>query len=166
MTAAFPPSDDNAQRVRYLEDFVVGERWISAPTPVSAEEIIAFARANDPQPMHTDPEWAATGPFKGLIASGWQIAALSMRVFVQSGGYGRTPVVGMGIDELRWRKPVRAGDVLTVEREVTAVERSQSRPDQGTIRTQVTVRNQDGDAVMTLSTLGRVPARPDGGAAS
>jgi acyl dehydratase len=86
---------------RYFEDFRVGEVWQSAPVTVSTEEIIAFGLANDPQPMHTDPEQAARGPFGMLVASGWQIASLSMRVFVQSGGYGNTPVVGMGIDELR-----------------------------------------------------------------
>ncbi len=145
---------------RYLEDFQVGERWVSNPTTVTEEEIVAYGLANDPQRMHTDPEWAKTGPFGGLVASGWQIAALSMRVFVQSGGYGKTPVIGMGIDELRWRKPVRAGDVLTVEREVAEVTRSESQPDRGMIRTQVSVRNQTGDVVMTLQTLGRVPARP------
>ncbi len=122
--------------------------------------MVAYGLANDPQPMHTDPELAKNGPFGGLIASGWQIAALSMRVFVQSGGYGKTPVIGMGIDQLRWRKPVRPGDVLTVEREVVEILRSESQPDRGTIQTQVSVRNQAGEIVMTLLTLGRVPARP------
>ena len=96
-----------SETARYLEDFQVGERWVSAPTPITEAEIVAYGLANDPQPIHTDPEWAKTGPFGGLIASGWQIAALSMRLFVQSGGYGKTPVIGMGIDELRWRKPYR-----------------------------------------------------------
>ena len=138
----------------------MGERWVSVPTLVTEGEIVAYGKANDPQKMHTDPEWAKTGPFGGLVASGWQIAALSMRVFVQSGGYGKTPVIGMGIDQLRWRKPVRANDTLTVEREVIEVLRSDSQPDRGTIRTQVSVRNQGGEVVMTLQTLGRVPARP------
>ncbi len=145
---------------RYLEDFQVGERWVSSPTTITEEEMVAYGLANDPQPMHTNPELAKSGPFGGLIASGWQIAALSMRVFVQSGGYGKTPVIGMGIDELRWRKPVRPGDVLTVEREVVEIIRSESQPDRGTIRTQVSVRNQLGEVVMTLLTLGRVPVRP------
>ncbi|MES2398591.1 MAG: MaoC family dehydratase [Pseudomonadota bacterium] len=145
---------------RYLEDFQVGERWVSSPTTLTEEEMVAYGIANDPQPMHTNPELAKSGPFGGLIASGWQIAALSMRVFVQSGGYGKTPVIGMGIDELRWRKPVRPGDVLTVEREVVEIIRSKSQPDRGIIRTQVSVRNQLGEVVMTLLTLGRVPVRP------
>jgi acyl dehydratase len=151
---------------RHFEDFRVGETWTSAPVLLTAEEIIAFGQANDPQPMHTDPERAAAGPFGGLVASGWQIAALSMRVFVQSGGYGATPVVGLGIGELRWVKPVRAGDVLTVVREIVEVRRSASNPRFGILRTRVTVKNQTGDAVMTLVTNGRVPARGDAGEAA
>lgn len=145
---------------RYFEDFRLGEAWESPPTPVPAEEIVAFGRAFDPQPMHTDAGRAAAGPFGSLVASGWHIAALSMRVFVQAGGYGATPMVGLGIDELRWRAPVRAGDTLTVRREVIELRRSESNPGQGIVRTRVTVRNQDGTVVMTLVSAGRVPAHP------
>ncbi|MDH2238482.1 MaoC family dehydratase [Pigmentiphaga sp. GD03639] len=160
-TVATPasPSAANGGEARCFEDFQVGERWTSEPTVITEEEIIAFARANDPQPMHLDPEAARAGPFGTLIASGWQIAALSMRVFLQAGGYGKTPMVGMGLDELRWTRPVKAGDTLVVEREVIETVRSKSRPGMGMIRTRVTVRNQDGDAVMSLVSLGRVPAR-------
>jgi len=160
-TVATPasPSAANGGETRCFEDFQVGERWTSEPTVITEEEIIAFARANDPQPMHLDPEAARAGPFGTLIASGWQIAALSMRVFLQAGGYGKTPMVGMGLDELRWTRPVKAGDTLVVEREVIETVRSKSRPGMGMIRTRVTVRNQDGDAVMSLVSLGRVPAR-------
>lgn len=152
-------SAENDIPSRYLEDFQVGERWTSAPTVISEAEIIAFGLANDPQPMHTDPEAARSGPFGGLVASGWQIAALSMRLFVQAGGYGKTPVVGMGIDELRWRKAVRPGDTLTVERELVDIARAESG-DKGTLHTRVSVRNQFNEIVMSLRTLGRVPARP------
>ena len=99
---------------RFFEDFQLGESWESPPTPVSADEIVAYARDFDPQPMHTDAARAASGPFKTLVASGWHIASLAMREFVRAGGYGETPMVGLGIDELRWQAPVRAGDVLTV----------------------------------------------------
>ena len=145
---------------RYLEGFKVGERWVSPPTVITEAEIVAYALANDPQPMHMDPVAAMNGPFGGLVASGWQIAALSMRLFIQSGGYGKTPVVGMGIEELRWKKPVRPGDTLTVEREVVEVIRSDKQRDRGTIKTRVDVRNQSDEVVMTLYTLGRVPSRP------
>jgi len=147
---------------RYFEDFEIGETWQSKAVTLSEADIIAYARVYDPQPMHTDPEAATQGPFGTVIASGWQVAALSMRLFVESGGYGDTPVVGMGIDALRWRRPVRPGDRLQVTREVIATERSEKRPDRGMIRTQVSVANQDGETVMTLVSLGQVPARPAG----
>ncbi|MBL0419916.1 MaoC family dehydratase [Ramlibacter sp. AW1] len=144
---------------RFFEDFTIGETWVSPPTQVTAEEIVAFARDFDPQPMHTDAQQAARGPFKALVASGWHIAALAMRVFVQSGGYGSTPMVGLGIDELRWRAPVRAGDTLTVRREVFELRASQTSPSHGIVRTRVSVINQDGAVVMTLISAGRVPTR-------
>ena len=151
------------KKTRYLEDFRVGERWQSRPVSLSEDEILAFGRANDPQPMHVDPAHGAAGPFGSIIASGWQVAILSMRVFIEAGGYGDTPMLGMGIDELRWLKPVRPGDVLTVEREVVEVRRSESRPDRGTVRTRVVVRNEAGEPVLSLYSIGRIPARLAGG---
>jgi acyl dehydratase len=151
------------KKTRYLEDFRVGERWQSRPVSLSEDEILAFGRANDPQPMHVDPAHGAAGPFGSIIASGWQVAILSMRVFIEAGGYGDTPMLGMGIDELRWLKPVRSGDVLTVEREVVEVRRSESRPDRGTVRTRVVVRNEAGEPVLSLYSIGRIPARLAGG---
>lgn len=143
---------------RYFEDFAIGEIWTSREIVLTEADIIAFAQVNDPQPMHTDPAAAASGRFGGLIASGWQVAALSMRLFIEAGAYGDTPVVGMGVDELRWKKPVRPGDRLHVLREVVDVRAG--RPGYGIIRTKVSVINQDGDAVMTLISMGQVPARP------
>ncbi len=148
---------------RYFEDFTIGETWTSRSVTLTEDDIIRYARENDPQPIHVDPEAAAQGRFGTVIASGWQIAALSMRLFIEAGGYGDTPVVGLGIDELRWRRPVRPGDTLTVTREVIAAERSHSRPEFGIIRTRVTVTNQKDEVVMTLVTLGQVPARPESG---
>ena len=125
---------------RYFEDFSVGEAWTSKSVVMTEEDIIRYAREYDPQPIHTDPQKAAEGRFGSVIASGWQIAALSMRLFVESGGYGETPMVGLGIDELRWRRPVK--------------------PEFGIIRTQVTVINQNDETVMSLISLGQVPSRP------
>lgn len=144
---------------RFFEDFQLGEAWESPPTTVFADEIVAFGRQFDPQPMHIDVEGAVAGPFGALVASGWHIAAISMREFVKAGGYGDTPVVGLGIDELRWRAPVRAGDTLVVRREVAELRRSDSNPMQGIVRTRVTVRKEDGTVVMSLVSAGRVPAR-------
>ncbi len=145
---------------RYFDDFWLGDTWTSLPTTVSEEEIMAFGRNYDPQPMHTDPTSAVHGPFGGLVASGWHIAAISVRVFVEAGGYGKTPVVGLGIDELRWQRVVKAGDTLVFTREVAELRRSASNPGHGIVRTRVTVRNQRGESVMTLFTAGRVPVKP------
>nr|WP_246573296.1 MaoC family dehydratase [Chelatococcus asaccharovorans] len=161
VTRPFIPGQrrDNSVR-RYFEDFAIGETWASEPFTLSQDAIIGYARDYDPQPIHIDPEKAADGPFGSVIASGWQIAALSMRVFVEAGGYGETPVVGMGIDELRWRRPVRPGDRLRVVRTVVETDRSKTRPGFGVVRTQVSVTNQDDEVVMTMVSLGRVPRRP------
>lgn len=144
---------------RYLEDFREGEVWRSGSVVIGEDEMIAYARANDPQPIHVDPEAARNGPFAGIIASGWQIAALSMRLFVEAGGHGDTPIVGLGIDELRWKQVVRPGDALRTTREIVEVRRSASRPDRGVIRTRVTVLNQRDETVMTYYALGQVRAR-------
>jgi acyl dehydratase len=128
---------------------------------VTEDEIVTFARAYDPQPMHTDPRKAAESRFGGVIASGWHVVSLSMRAFIEGGGHRGTPAVGLGIDELRWRRPVRPGDVLTVTREVVGAERSKSRPQVGTLRTKVIVTNQEGEVVLTMVSLGQVPSRPE-----
>lgn len=149
-------------KTRLFEDFEVGETWTSREELMTKESIIAFGKANDPQPIHIDPEAAAEGRFGTIIASGWQIAALSLRLFVESGGYGKTPNVGLGVDELRWVQVVRPGDTLHVVRELLEKRRSKSRPDRGILRTKVSVRNQDGKDVMTLVSMGQVPARTTG----
>ena len=144
---------------RLFEDFQLNETWESPPTAVTADEIVAFGRDFDPQPMHTDAVQAAEGPFKGLIASGWHVAAISWREFHRAGGHGSTPVVGLGVDDLRWHRPVRAGDVITVHREVIELRRSSSAPTHGIVRTRVSVRNQNGETAMTLLTASRIPCR-------
>lgn len=144
---------------KYLEDFREGETWHSRSIVVSETDVVAFAKAYDPQPIHMDADAAANGPFGGVIASGWQIAALSMKLFVEAGGHGGAPIVGIGIDELRWRQVVRPGDTLRTVREIVEVRRSTSKPDRGVIRTRVTVLNQRDEVVMTYYALGQVRAR-------
>lgn len=147
---------------RLLEDFQVGETWTSRWETITEEAIVAFGKANDPQPIHTDPAAAATGRFGTVIASGWQIAALSLRLFVEAGGYGDTPMVGLGIDELRWKQIVRPGDTLQVHRTVIEVRRSATRPDRGSVKSRVEVKNQNGEVVLSMIALGQVPARTSG----
>lgn len=149
---------------RTWSDLVLGEVWTSPPFAVGADEIVAFAGAYDPQAQHTDPEAAASGRFGTLIASGWHVAALAMRAFIGAKPFGDTPVVGMGVDELRWLQPVKPGDTLTVSREVTMLRRSESKPDRGIVRSKVTVANQDGAVAMTLFVTTQMPVSRPGAA--
>jgi acyl dehydratase len=144
---------------KYLEDFREGDIWQSGSIVIGEDEMITYARVNDPQPIHVDREAARNGPFGGIIASGWQIAALSMRLFVEAGGHGDAPIVGIGIDELRWKQVVRPGDTLRTVREIVELRRSASRPDRGVIRTRVTVLNQREETVMSYYALGQVRSR-------
>src|SRR5690348_9845496 len=108
---------------KYLEDFREGEIWRSGSIIVGEEEMIAYAKLYDPQPIHVDPIAAKSGPFGGIIASGWQVAAVSMRLFIEGGGHGDAPIVGLGVDDLRWKQAVRPGDTLHATREVVEVRR-------------------------------------------
>ena len=142
---------------KFLEDVAVGDVRTAGPVEITQEAIIAFAKDYDPQPFHIDP--TAHSPFGGLIASGWHIAVLAMRQYVDQRPFGRTPVLGMGVDELRWLHPVRPGDKLDFRWEVIEVRRSASKPDRGQVRAQTTVTNQAGVKVMVYTSLAQVPAR-------
>jgi acyl dehydratase len=148
---------------RYIEDLCVGEAWTSGPVHIRAEDIIEFGRRYDPQPMHTDIEAAARGPFGGLVASGWQIAALAMRLSVEARVFGNTPIIGAGVDQLRWVKPVRAGDTVTMTREITEVDLPTKPRSRGTVHSRMVVRNQGGEEVLTMMVSSRVPQRPVAG---
>jgi acyl dehydratase len=145
---------------RFLEDVAEGEVSVDGPVEITEEEIVNFGKAYDPQPFHTDAAAAAEGPFGSLIASGWHLAALVMRQIVEAAPYGSTPILGMGLDELRWLHPVRPGDTLRIRREIVGVKRSASKPDRGVIKTRIEVTNQAGATVMTMTTLTQMPARP------
>jgi acyl dehydratase len=147
---------------RYFEDLSLGETWTSRELILTEEDILEFSRRYDPQPMHVDPAAAAKGPHGTVIASGWHIAALTLKLFVEAGGYGDTPVLGLGNDELRWHKVVRPGDRLTVKREVVELRRSRSNPRNGVVRTRIAVVNQAGETVLSMLATGMIAARSDG----
>jgi acyl dehydratase len=143
----------------FLNDIHLGMAWTGQPITVTAEAIIAFAREFDPQPMHLDPAAATSGPFGGLIASGWHVASLVMRQIVGARPFGAAPILGLGVDELHWLRPVRPGDVLQAHGEVIEVKPSKSKPDRGVVRSAVTCRNQDGDIVLSFHTTTQLPVR-------
>jgi acyl dehydratase len=147
---------------RYLEDYAAGQKFGSSRITVDAAQIKAFAAEFDPQPFHLDETAAENTVFRGLAASGWHTAALTMRVLVEGELRPMGGIIGMGFEEFRWSKPVRPGDELRVESEVLEVRPSKSRPDQGLIKVRTTTLNQLGETVqVSVGTL-LVPRRPAG----
>ncbi|MGZ5121075.1 MAG: MaoC family dehydratase [Burkholderiales bacterium] len=145
---------------RYLEDFHVGQIFGSGTLRVDAESIKRFAAEFDPQPFHMDEDKARDSMFRGLAASGWHTAALTMRLLVSSEAKPAGGLIGAGVEALRWPRPVRPGDVLRVESEVMEVRPSNSRPEQGLIKLQTTTLNQNGEPVQIFVANLLVPRRP------
>jgi len=135
---------------KYLEDLHVGDRFGSDALEVTAESIIAFARDFDPQPFHLDAAAAKESVFKELVASGWHTAAMSMKLFVTGSLRLAGGSVGLGVDELRWPRPVKPGDTLRLETEILDVRPSQSKPDRGVIRIRNVTTNQHDQVVQTF----------------
>ena len=138
---------------RYFEDYIAGTVHEFGSIAVDEAEIIAFARRYDPQPFHVDPQAAQRTVFGGLIASGWHTAGLMMRLYAEHYLSRVASLASPGIDELRWLKPVRPGDTLSVRVTVLEANRSRSKPDRGIVRSFVEVLNQHGEVVMSLKAL-------------
>jgi acyl dehydratase len=134
----------------FLDDLHVGLKFTAGPVKVTAADIVRFAGEFDPQPFHLDPEAAKATLFKGLAASGWHTAALTMRMLTDGGMPIATGVVGVG-GELAWPHPVRPGDELHVESEVLEIVRSRSKPNQAIVTMRSRTRNQNGETVQVLT---------------
>lgn len=132
---------------RYLEDFETGQTFGSGRINIDAERIKRFAAEFDPQPFHLDEGAASDSIFRGLAASGWHTAAITMRLLVDSDLKPAGGIVGAGFDDFRWPRPVRPGDELRVESEVLETRPSKSRSDQGVIKVRTTTLNQNDEAV-------------------
>jgi acyl dehydratase len=133
---------------RYLEDFAVGQTFGSGRLRIDKEQIFAFAAEFDPQPFHLDEASARHSIFGGLAASGWHTAAVTMRLLLDSELKPAGGIIGAGLDECRWPRPVRPGDELRIQCEVIEVRPSKSRPEQGLIKLRTTTLNQDDEAVL------------------
>lgn len=145
----------------YLVDLVAGQHFVgSNRLRIDEDRIKAFAAEFDPQPFHLDAAAASASLFRGLAASGWHTAAVTMRLLVDSEFKPAGGIVGAGFDELRWPRPVRPGDELHVESEVLEVRPSKSRPEQGLVKVRTTTLNQDGEAVQISVGNLVVPRRP------
>ena len=144
---------------RYFEDYTAGAVYEYGYATVTEAEIIEFAQQFDPQPMHVDPVYAATGPFGGIIASGWHTAGIFMRLYA---GHYLSRVASLaspGIDEIRWPSPLRPGDTLRIRTTILETRRSRSKPDRGLVRTQGEMFTADDRQVLSLVALNFLMAR-------
>jgi len=150
---AHPPED------RYFEDYIPDAVHEFGSAAVDEDEVLAFGRRYVPLSYHVDKEAAKKSIYGGLIASGWQTAALMMRMYTEN-YLSRVANLGSpGGDELRWDKPVFPGDELSVRATVLEARRSQSRADRGIVRTLIEVLNQKKEVVMSMKMVNFVRRR-------
>ena len=145
----------------YFEDFTPGQVIELGQRAIEKDEIIAFARQFDPQVFHTDEEAAKRSIYGGLIASGWHTGSLMMRMLYDGLVKDTVSMGSPGVDELRWLRPVRPGDLLSARLTVTDCVPSRSKPDRGIVRSIIELRNQHGEVVVSskgMSLFGRRPA--------
>jgi acyl dehydratase len=145
---------------RYFDDFAVGDKFTTAEREVTEAMILAFANDYDPQPFHTDPAAAKASIYGGLIASGFQTLAIGFRLVWDTGTLTGSSMGSPGFDELRWLKPVRAGDRLHVEAEVIGIAPSRSKPDRGIVRIAYRYLDQNGETVLTCAMMHLLQRRP------
>ncbi|MGW8379079.1 MaoC family dehydratase [Streptomyces sp. ODS28] len=145
----------------FFEDYEDGTAYEYEETVTLGEaDIIGFAERFDPQYFHTDPEAAEEGPFGGLSASGWHTAGLMMRLLARNFLSSASSLGSPGVDELRWHRPVRAGDVLHLRVTVTDKRLSRSDPTRGIMRSNVELLGQDNAPVLTMTAINFLRTRP------
>lgn len=148
--------------MRYWDDIKEGEVFELGSRTLDKERMVAFAREFDPQPFHTDEKAAEASIWGGLIASGWLTGSVLMRIFYDGYLKDTASLGSPGLDELRWLKPVRPGDTLTVRLTVLETAASRSKPDRGIVRSLMEVLNQHGEVVMTTKGVNFIKRRPGG----
>ena len=144
---------------RYLEDYVEGSVHEFGPVTIMEDEIVQFGKKFDPQFFHTDPEKAKKTIYGGLIASGWHTCGLFMRLFVEHYLAGPASLGSPGVDELRWLKPVRPNDQLTLRITVHKVKPSRSKPDRGVLFSFCEVLNQRREVVASMMAMNLIRYR-------
>lgn len=154
------PGKDAQTSERWFEDYHPGAVHELGTLQVDADEVLEFARRYDPQPIHTDPALAARGPFGGIIASGWHTGSLMMRLYALNYLSSASSLASPGMDELRWLRPVRPGDTLSVRVTVQDARASTSKPDRGVVHSLIEVFNQHGEPVMTMRAVNMIARRP------
>jgi acyl dehydratase len=135
---------------RFFEDFAVGDTFVLPAREIVQAELIAFAREFDPQPFHLDETAPATEQIGGLIASGWHVCAVFMRMFCEGLLIDSSSLGAPGVDTLKWQRPVKPGDTLSGRTTVLETRPSRSRPDIGILRLRQEVLDQAGERVMWM----------------
>ena len=144
----------------YFDDFTPGMVREFGRYTVTANEIVAFASKYDPQPFHVDAEAAKSSIYSGLIASGWMTCAIAMRMACDEFVLKAASMGSPGVDQIRWKQPVRPDDVLRMRVMVLETRASQSKADRGIVRTRWEVLNQRNEVVMTSEGMGIYRRRP------
>jgi len=144
----------------YFEDFAIGQVYETPPATLEQDDIVQFGKRYANLPYHTDPEAARETTFAGLVAPGYQTAALTFGLFIDLGLFRASGMGSPGIDKLRWLKPVRPGDALHVVAEVIEVSPAQSAGGRDAVRFRYDTINQDDDKVMTVTSLHFLKRRP------
>lgn len=142
----------------YFDDLSVGQTFLSGTVTLDEAQIIEFGSRYDPQLFHTDAEAAKDTFFRGLAASGWQTAAVSMRLMVDNGLPLAGGLIGAGAT-IEWPEPTRPGDVLQVESTIEALVPSKSRPDRGIAIVRCVTRDQEGRVRQIMTGKMIVPRR-------
>ena len=137
----------------FFDDLPVGFRFETASRTLTEDEVIDFARAYDPQPFHIDPEAARASIYGGIIASGFQTLIVAFDLILSANIWTDASMGSPGLDELRWKLPVRPGDTLRVRGEVIASEPSKSRPDRGRTTITYEIVNQKDEVVSSYSAV-------------
>jgi len=144
----------------FYEDVEIGAIARFGRYEVTREEVLEFAGKYDPQPFHLSDEGAAQTHFGKLAASGWHTCSMTMAMWVEHAGIEpRASLGALGIDELRWLKPVYPGDVLTSEMELLDKRLSNSKPGVGILNLRLTTFNQHGEKVLTMKPITLIRAK-------
>lgn len=138
----------------YWEDFEIGDVREFGRHEVTKDEVVEFGREFDPQPFHVDEQAAAESPYGGLIASGWQTCGFFMRMLVDNTLREAHSMGSPGVEWLRWRKPVRPGDVLRLQQEVVDKKPSRNHANLGHVKNRFRMFNQDDEMVLEMESFG------------
>lgn len=152
---------DSALATRYFEDMTEGEVFELGPVKVTREMIVEFAREFDPFPFHLDEEAARASLLGGLAASGWQTSGLSLRMLVDACLSRAASAGGLGFSDLRWLRPVLAGDSIGGTATIASLRPSRSHPEWGIASFAFAISNQNGEPVMTMTLANLIERRTD-----